>query len=101
MCARLQTHFNACAKKVATDQQQISLLVKEIDQEVSAQQSQLIEKQKTFSTYAETFCKVRQISQMLTRCNALLNENIESFETLNNALPPEYRLEPFAWKTEG
>jgi len=99
MCSRLQTHFNACAAKTAADQQTIITTIKEIDQAVTLQHNQLIEKQKLHSSYAETFTKVRQISQMLTRCNALLNENIESLDTLNNLLPIEHRLEPFVWKT--
>uniref|UniRef100_A0A336MR83 BLOC-1-related complex subunit 5 n=1 Tax=Culicoides sonorensis TaxID=179676 RepID=A0A336MR83_CULSO len=99
MCSRLQTHFNVCANKVAADQQQITHTVKEIDKAVQDQHAQLVEKQKAYSQYAETFSKVRQISQMLSRCNMLLNENIESMETLNNFLPVEHRLEPFVWKT--
>lgn len=99
MCSRLQTHFNVCANKVSADQQQINDTVKEIDKTVQEQHTQLVERQKAYSQYAETFNKVRQISQMLTRCNMLLNENIESMETLNNFLPVEHRLEPFVWKT--
>lgn len=99
MCSRLQTHFNACAVKVSADQQQIVQSIKEIDKAVAAEYAQLIEKQKLYASYAETFSKVRQISQTLSRCNAILNENIESLETLNNLLPVEQRLEPFVWKT--
>lgn len=99
MCSRLQSHFNACASKVATDQQEINCTIKDIDKVIQEQHLQLVEKQKQYSQYAETFSKVRQISQMLSRCNMLLNENIESMETLNNFLPVEHRLEPFVWKT--
>uniref|UniRef100_A0A336KDH6 BLOC-1-related complex subunit 5 n=1 Tax=Culicoides sonorensis TaxID=179676 RepID=A0A336KDH6_CULSO len=81
------------------DPEQITDTVKEIDKAVQDQHAQLVEKQKAYSQYAETFSKVRQISQMLSRCNMLLNENIESMETLNNFLPVEHRLEPFVWKT--
>lgn len=99
MCSRLQTHFNVCANRVASDQQQISDSVKDIEKALQEQHAQLVERQKAYAQYAETFSKVRQISQMLTRCNMLLNENIESMETLNNFLPVEHRLEPFVWKT--
>ena len=62
--------------------------------------AQLVQKQKLYTSYAETFSKVRVISQQLTRCNDILNQNIESMEYLNNLLEVEDRLEPFVWKTE-
>ncbi|XP_063705780.1 BLOC-1-related complex subunit 5 [Culicoides brevitarsis] len=99
MCSRLQSHFNVCANKVASDQQQINDTIKEIDKAIQEQHLQLVERQKAYSQYAETFNKVRQISQQLSRCNTMLNETIESMETLNNFLPVEHRLEPFVWKT--
>lgn len=100
MCSRLQTHFNACATVVAEDQKQINAKIKEIDKVASEQYNRLVEKQKAYTFYAESFSKVRQISQTLARCNQLLNENIESMEALNNMLPLEHRLEPFVWHTE-
>uniref|UniRef100_A0A182W4S4 BLOC-1-related complex subunit 5 n=1 Tax=Anopheles minimus TaxID=112268 RepID=A0A182W4S4_9DIPT len=100
MCSRLQSHFNTCAIHVSSEQQQITNRIKEVDQEVSSALAQLVQKQKLYTTYAETFSKVRQISQQLTRCNDILNQNIESMEYLNNLLCVEDRLEPFVWKTE-
>ncbi|XP_055618235.1 BLOC-1-related complex subunit 5 [Toxorhynchites rutilus septentrionalis] len=100
MCSRLQTHFNTCATQVAAEQQQITNKIKEVDQEISSALAQLIQKQKLYTSYAETFSKVRVISQQLTRCNDILNQNIESMEYLNNLLDVEDRLEPFVWKTE-
>ncbi|XP_049300137.1 uncharacterized protein LOC125772747 [Anopheles funestus] len=100
MCSRLQSHFNTCAIHVSSEQQQITNRIKEVDQEVSSALAQLVQKQKLYTSYAETFSKVRQISQQLTRCNDILNQNIESMEYLNNLLNVEDRLEPFVWKTE-
>uniref|UniRef100_A0A182P7M7 BLOC-1-related complex subunit 5 n=1 Tax=Anopheles epiroticus TaxID=199890 RepID=A0A182P7M7_9DIPT len=100
MCSRLQSHFNTCAVHVSSEQQQITNRIKEVDQEVSSALAQLVQKQKLYTSYAETFSKVRQISQQLTRCNDILNQNIESMEYLNNLLSVEDRLEPFVWKTE-
>ncbi|XP_050071043.1 BLOC-1-related complex subunit 5 [Anopheles maculipalpis] len=100
MCSRLQSHFNTCAIHVSSEQQQITNRIKEVDQEVSSALAQLVQKQKLYTSYAETFSKVRQISQQLTRCNDILNQNIESMEYLNNLLSVEDRLEPFVWKTE-
>jgi hypothetical protein len=57
------------------------------------------ERQKQFASFAETFTKVRQISQQLSRCNSLLNQNIELMEALNNTLDIEDRMEPFVWTT--
>lgn len=99
MCSRLQMHFNVCATTVAKDQAEINAKIKETDKVLADQYNKLVEKQKAFASYAEAFSKVRQISQTLTRCNQLLNENIESLEALNNMLPLEKRLEPFVWKT--
>ncbi|XP_053678300.1 BLOC-1-related complex subunit 5 [Anopheles nili] len=100
MCSRLQSHFNTCALHVSSEQQQITNRIKEVDQEVSSALAQLVQKQKLYTSYAETFSKVRQISQQLTRCNDILNQNIESMEYLNNLLSVDDRLEPFVWKTE-
>lgn len=100
MCSRLQSHFNTCATQVAAEQQQITNKIKEVDQEISSALAQLVQKQKLYTSYAETFSKVRVISQQLTRCNDILNQNIESMEYLNNLLEVEDRLEPFVWKTE-
>lgn len=100
MCSRLQAHFNTCATQVAQEQQQITNKIKEVDQEISSALAQLVQKQKLYTSYAETFSKVRVISQQLTRCNDILNQNIESMEYLNNLLDVEDRLEPFVWKTE-
>lgn len=100
MCSRLQSHFNTCATQVASEQQQITNKIKEVDQEISSALAQLVQKQKLYTSYAETFSKVRVISQQLTRCNDILNQNIESMEYLNNLLDVDDRLEPFVWKTE-
>ncbi|XP_049536581.1 BLOC-1-related complex subunit 5 isoform X1 [Anopheles darlingi] len=99
MCSRLQLHFNTCALHVSSEQQQITNSIKEVDQEISSALAQLVQKQKLYTSYAETFSKIRLISQQLTRCNDILNQNIESMEYLNNLLNVEERLEPFVWKT--
>lgn len=57
------------------------------------------EKQKKFAKYAEKFGKVHELSHQLNRCHMLLNQVIESMETLNNQLDIEDRLEPFVWTT--
>lgn len=59
----------------------------------------MTDQQKLFASYADQFSKVRQISQQLSRCNTILNQNIEYMEQLNNMLDVEDRLEPFVWKT--
>uniref|UniRef100_A0A182QX89 BLOC-1-related complex subunit 5 n=1 Tax=Anopheles farauti TaxID=69004 RepID=A0A182QX89_9DIPT len=100
MCSRLQSHFNTCAMHVSSEQQQITNRIKEVDQEVSSALAQLVQKQKLYTSYAETFSKVHQISQQLTRCNDILNQNIESMDYLNNLLSVDDRLEPFVWKTD-
>lgn len=99
ICSTMQIHYNTHAKRIAHDQQQLSALIKETDTEIARTMGMMVEKQKLYATYAESFSKVRHISQQLTRCNMLLNQNIESMEQLNLMLNVEDRLEPFVWKT--
>lgn len=73
--------------------------IKEVDQDITKLISKMTERQKQLSTYADAFSRVRHISQQLSRCNSLLNQNIELMESLNNALDVEDRLEPFVWTT--
>lgn len=70
-----------------------------IDQKIYTISTALTDQQKLFASYADQFSKVRQISQQLSRCNTILNQNIEYMEQLNNMLDVEDRLEPFVWKT--
>lgn len=88
-----------CATKVAQDQTVVNVKIKEVDQDITKLLNKMTERQKQFSTYAEAFTRVRNISQQLSRCNSLLNQNIELMESLNNALDVEDRLEPFVWTT--
>lgn len=119
ICNRMLTHYNICASKVAAEQQLIGNKIKEVTDVVLSREHTLnyfiffqvdhriaklfaayVEKQKAYAVYAEQFSKIRSISQHLTRCNNLLNQNIESLEALNNMLDVEDRLEPFVWKTD-
>lgn len=117
ICNRMQSHLNACSSKIASDQAVITAKIKEViygyvtfgynlnhfvfqvDNETTKVLALMVEKQKYYSSCAEQFSKVRQISQQLSRCNTLLNQNIESMEMLNNMLSIDERLEPFVWKT--
>lgn len=94
-----QSHYNLCATKIAQDQTVINTKIKEVDQDISKLLVKMTERQKQCAAYAEAFSRVRQISQQLSRCNTLLNQNIELMESLNNVLDVEDRLEPFVWTT--
>lgn len=94
-----QSHYNLCATKIAQDQSVINTKIKEVDQDVGKLLTKMTERQKQCAGYAEAFSRVRQISQQLSRCNTLLNQNIELMESLNNKLDVEDRLEPFVWTT--
>lgn len=61
--------------------------------------SNALEKQKRFARYAEKLSKVQELSHQLNRCHMLLNQTLESIETLNNYLDIDNRLEPFVWTT--
>ena len=59
--------------------------------------TQLSERQKKFSRYAEGFSNVHDISRTLRKCHTALAETISLMDTLNTMLPEEDRLEPFEW----
>lgn len=71
----------------------------QVDFEATKVFNSFTEKQKLYSTYAEHFSKLHHVTQQLSRCNVLLNQNIESMEILNNMLDIDERLPPFLWKT--
>ncbi|KAF4528774.1 hypothetical protein B566_EDAN017251 [Ephemera danica] len=75
---RYQHHLAACAELVASEQNQLGARIREL---------------------AEKLSKVHEVSAQLNRCHSLLNQTLESMETLNNLLPLEERLEPFVWTT--
>lgn len=100
ICARMQVHLNVCASQVAVDQAQITVKVKAVDFEVAKVFNSFSEKQRMYASYAEHFSKLHHITQQLSRCNTLLNQNLESMEMLNNMLDIDDRLQPFIWKTD-
>jgi hypothetical protein len=71
----------------------------QIDNEVTKFMQLMTERQKTFAKYAERLSKVNDLSNQLNRCHLLLNQSLDTLETLNNALPADERLEPFVWTT--
>lgn len=98
-CTRYQTHLTACANLVATEQNALTQKIREVDTELTKIISAAYEKQKRFAKYAEKLSKVQELSHQLNRCHMLLNQTLESIETLNNHLEIEDRLEPFVWTT--
>lgn len=75
------------------------MFVYQVDFEATKVFNSFTEKQKTYAMYAEQFSKLHYVTQQLSRCNVLLNQNIESMNTLNNLLEIDDRLPPFLWKT--
>lgn len=57
------------------------------------------DRQKKYAKYADKLSRVQELSHQLNRCHMLLNQTLESMETLNNYLDIEDRLEPFVWTT--
>lgn len=99
LCVKYQAHLTSCSNLVATEQNQITQKVREVDSEVGRLVSGAIEKQKRFAKYAEKLSKVQELSHQLNRCHMMLNQILESMETLNNLLDIDDRLEPFVWTT--
>lgn len=71
----------------------------QVDYETTKVFNSFTEKQKLYASYAEQFSKLHHITQQLSRCNILLNQNLESMDVLNNMLDIDDRLPPFVWKT--
>ncbi|KAL1513207.1 hypothetical protein ABEB36_002645 [Hypothenemus hampei] len=99
LCLRYQRHLTATANLVATEQNQLTQKVREVDTDISKLVGVATERQKKYAKYAEKLSKVQELSHQLNRCHMLLNQILESIETLNNSLDIEDRLEPFIWTT--
>ncbi|ALC48917.1 CG11802 [Drosophila busckii] len=100
ICGRMQTHLNICASHVANEQNHLVERTKVVSNSITTLFASFVDMQKTYASYAEHFAKIRAVSQQLSRCNALLHENIASLEAINNFLDDDDRLEPFVWRTD-
>lgn len=100
ICSRLQLYMNDSANRVVEGQSELYQKVRRVDVEVEKLQAANVEREKQYSQMAESFSKARQIGHQLAKCNALLNQNLESLTALNELLPIEERLDPFVWKTD-
>lgn len=100
ICCRMQTYLNMCATQVAQDQSHLVERTKIVSNSITTLFASFVDMQKTYAAYAEQFNKVRLISQQLSRCNSLLNDNLASLEAINNFLDVDDRLEPFIWRTD-
>ncbi|KAM7349630.1 BLOC-1 related complex subunit 5 [Cochliomyia hominivorax] len=100
ICNRMQIHLNMCATQVAQEQAHLVERTKVVSNSITTLFASFVDMQKSYAAYAEQFNKVRLISQQLSRCNSLLNENLASLEAINNFLDVEDRLEPFVWRTD-
>ncbi|XP_069684909.1 BLOC-1-related complex subunit 5 [Periplaneta americana] len=99
LCLRYQQHIALCSELVASEQAQLGHKVRDIDFEITRIMGLMTERQKKCAKYAEKLGKVHELSHQLNRCHMVLNQTLESMETLNNTLPVEERLEPFVWTT--
>ncbi|KAG5309962.1 BORC5 protein, partial [Pseudoatta argentina] len=96
LCARYQHHLNTNAQIIAAEQ---VTLCTSMETEFGKVLNLAVDRQKKFAKFTEQINKVHELSRQLTRCHSLLNQTLESLETLNNLLPIEERLEPFVWTT--
>ncbi|XP_050305837.1 BLOC-1-related complex subunit 5 isoform X2 [Anthonomus grandis grandis] len=99
LCLRYQHHLTVAANLVATDQNQLTQRVREVDSDITKMVTVVTDRQKKYAKYADKLSKVSELSHQLNRCHMLLNQILESMETLNNKLDIEDRLEPFVWTT--
>lgn len=99
LCVKYQTHLTSCANLIATEQNQLTQKIREVDNEITKIINVTTDRQKRCAKYAEKLGKVQELSHQLNRCHMLLNQTLESMETLNNYLDIDDRLEPFVWTT--
>nr|CAD7433162.1 unnamed protein product [Timema monikensis] len=99
LCLRYQHHLALCGEMVGSEQIHLGNRVRDIDFDISRLMTVMTERQKKYAKYAEKLGKVHELSHQLNRCHMVLNQTLESMETLNNSLPLEERLEPFVWTT--
>ncbi|XP_030748200.1 BLOC-1-related complex subunit 5 [Sitophilus oryzae] len=99
LCLQYQHHLTSAANLVATDQNQLTQKIREVDADITKLVTSATERQKKFAKYADKLSKVQELSHQLNRCHMVLNQTLESMETLNNYLDIEDRLEPFVWTT--
>lgn len=97
MCQRMQSHLHLCAAKVSAEQNALSVRMRDVDADAAKVLALSLEKQKLYASYAEHFAKVRQVTQQLSRCTSLVQQNLAAVVELNAKLPAELRLEPFVW----
>lgn len=99
LCSRYQGHMHTCANLVATEQNALTLKVREVDADVNKMVAWAVERQKHFAKNYDKLRRVNDLSHHLNRCHSMLNQILESMETLNNMLEIDERLEPFVWTT--
>ena len=99
MLQRYEDHLRMCATLVAAEQGNINRMVREVDSDMAAVTSAMVDRQKKYEKHCEKLAGVREVSRTLAKCHMLLNENIDMMDALNNSLPEDLRLEPFVWTT--
>lgn len=99
LCKRLQNYMALCSEHAASNQNQITNRIREVDFELCRLVTSLGERQKKFSKHIEKLSKINELSHQLNKCHVQLNRTLELMENLNNNLLIEHRLEPFVWTT--
>ncbi|KAJ8872616.1 hypothetical protein PR048_026222 [Dryococelus australis] len=99
LCFHYQQHLAICGQVVGAEQSHLIGRVRDVDFEISRLMTTMTERQKKYAKYAEKLGKVHELSHQLNRCHMILNQTLESIETLNNSLPVDEHLEPFVWTT--
>ncbi|CAH2235438.1 BLOC-1-related complex subunit 5 isoform X2 [Pararge aegeria] len=100
LATRIQAHLAACAHPLAAEESSLANKVKEADTEITRLYSIAVEKQRNNARNAERLSRVREVAHQLSRCNSLLNQNLQDIEELNQLLPENKRLEPFVWSEQ-
>ncbi|XP_066142578.1 BLOC-1-related complex subunit 5 [Euwallacea fornicatus] len=99
LCLKYQHHLTSAANLVATEQNMLTQRLREIDSDITKMVAVATDRQKKYAKCADKLSKVQELSHQLNRCHMILNQTLESMETLNNYLDIEDRLEPFVWTT--
>lgn len=93
---RLQDFLKQCAEAVAFDQTAINVRMRELELQARLLHEAISARQKQAARAAEHSDKARELTNTLTRVQSSLDATVALADRLNQLLPPNEQLEPFA-----
>ncbi|KHN87303.1 Loss of heterozygosity 12 chromosomal region 1 -like protein [Toxocara canis] len=91
---RLQDHLAQCALTVASEQDALTAVIKNVDYALSSIIIKLTERKKRFDRLAGELQRARELQAQIINVRFLLQDVVPCVETLNEILPVDERLPP-------